>query len=282
MIDALLLKTLRDLRNQVLGWGLGIGALLFLVVALYPSASSAYGDLWQQFPEEWRAFFGLGFSLDTLEGYLGAEFFSYAPLVFAVFAIMAGTDSLAGEESRGTLNLLLAQPVTRTRLALMKLLGLAIANGAVIAITVALLWIAVMVANVEIGAGRVLTALALLWPFGTAVAFLSALLSLAFSGRLMAGTVMAVLLVASYVLDALSNLVSGLEFLRPLFLTEYYQGNQALSAEISWSYTGGMVGILVVAFILILVLFQRRDIGVRAGLRLSLPSRRRQARAVRG
>ncbi|MFH1140445.1 MAG: ABC transporter permease subunit [Chloroflexota bacterium] len=275
MIDPLLRKALSDLRTQVLGWGLGIGALLFLTVALYPSISSAYGDVWKQLPQEWRYFFGLEFSLDTLEGYLSAEFFSYAPLVLAVFAILVGTDALAGEEGRGTLDLLLAQPVSRTRLAFMKLLGLAIANGAVIAIILALLWIATLSVNVEMHAGRVLTAFVLLWPFETAVAFLSVLLSLAFPGRLLAGTVMAVLLVASYILEALANMVSGLETLRPLFLTVYYQGTRALVSEVSWAYVGGLVGIVVVAFVLILVLFQQRDIGVRSGLRLPrLPLRR--------
>ena len=84
------------------------------------------------------------------------------------------------------------------------------------------------------------------------------------------------ILQTSYILEALANMVSGLETLRPLFLTVYYQGTRALVSEVSWGYVGGLAGMMVVTLVLILVLFQRRDIGVRSGLRLPrLPQRRR-------
>ncbi|MBI4297070.1 MAG: ABC transporter permease subunit [Chloroflexi bacterium] len=265
MIDPLLRKSLTDLRVQMVGWGLGVGGLLFLTVLLYPSISSAYGDVWEQFPKEWMAFFGAG-SLNTLEGYLNMEFFSYAPLALSVFAILAGTAALMGEEGQGTLDLLLAQPVGRARLALMKLLGLALANGVIVAIILALFWAAMLFTDAEVAAGRILMAFALLWPFETAVAFISVLLSLALSGRLFAGSLVAIILTASYILDSLANLISGLEPLRPLYPTAYYQGSRALVGDISWGYTAGMLGAMGVALALSILLFQRRDIGVRAAL----------------
>ena len=90
MNSALLRKALMDLRGHVIGWGLGIGGLLALTLALYPSIGAAYGDVIDQMPEEMLAFFGAGASFDTVEGYLSLEFFSYAPLIISIFAIMAG------------------------------------------------------------------------------------------------------------------------------------------------------------------------------------------------
>ncbi len=93
---------------------------------------------------------------------------------------------------------------------------------------------------------------------------------------------MAVVLVASYILDSLANMVSGLESFRPLFLTGYYQGTKALGSQVSWVYIGGLLGVLVAAMVLSVVLFQRRDIGVQSALpplRL-LTGRRRQVRTV--
>ncbi len=51
MRDSLLGKALNDLRAQVLGWGVGLGLLLAMTVALYPSISNLYGDMMEQLPE---------------------------------------------------------------------------------------------------------------------------------------------------------------------------------------------------------------------------------------
>ncbi len=109
MADPLFRKALGDLRGQILGWGIGIGLMLMLTVLLYPSIGSAYADVIDELPEGFLSFLG-GATFDTLEGYLSIEFFSYAPLVLGIFAVMAGSASLVGEESQGTLDLLLAQP----------------------------------------------------------------------------------------------------------------------------------------------------------------------------
>ena len=271
MHEPLLTKTLTDLRVQILGWGIGMGLLLLLTVLLYPSIGSTYSDLVNQLPEHFLAFFGAEFSLDTLEGYLNAEFFTYAPIALAVFAILAGTGSIVGEENQGTLDILLAQPVSRLRLIATKMVGLALANGMVVAILLAMFWVTVPFLDLEVRAGRIMGAFALLWPFMTAIAFLSVLLSLMLSSRLFAGTVMAVILVASYILGSLANLVSGLEPLRPIYLTTYYQGSNALVSEVSSAYTAGLIGILLAASSLSVWLFLRRDIAVQRSIRLPIP-----------
>jgi ABC-2 type transport system permease protein len=262
MGDPLLIKSLRDFRGQILGWGLGIGALLLLTTALYPSVSSIYGEMMDQLPEGFLSFFGAEVSLDTLEGYLSMEFFSYAHMALAVFAILAGTSVIAGEESQGTLELLLAEPVTRLRLGTMKLVALATATAAVMLVVLACFWVGVLTAGVETASIRITVAMALMWLFLLTIAYLSALFSLALPGRLFAGTAMAVLVVASYILESLARMVTGLEPFRPLMVTTYYRGQEALTGQVSWGHVAGLVGILVVAFLLTLVLFQRRDIGV--------------------
>ena len=65
-----------------------------------------------------------------------------------------------------------------------------------------------------------------------------------------------------------TNLISWLEPMRPIFLTAYYQGSNALVSEVSWAYTTGLVGIMLGALFLIVWLFLRRDIGVQSPIRL--------------
>lgn len=262
MHEPLLTKTLGDLRTQMLGWGLGVGFLLFLTVLLYPSIGPAYEKVINELPKEFHAFWGAGLDIGSFEGYLAVEFFNYTPIALAVFAILAGTASILGEETQGTLDILLAHPTSRIRLVSAKLAGLAIANGIVVIILLAICFATLAFMDIDVKIGRTLGAFLLLWPYLTAISFLSVLLSLILSSRLFAGTVMAVLIVASFTLDSLANLESGLEALRPIYLTTYYQGSNALGSEISWAYTAGLLGILFVALSLNMWLFVRRDIAV--------------------
>ena len=85
-------------------------------------------------------------------------------LAIAVFAILAGTGSIVGEENQGTLDILLAQPVSRLRLIATKMVGLALANGMVVAILLAMFWVTVPFLDLEVRGrpyhGSIRTALA--------------------------------------------------------------------------------------------------------------------------
>ncbi len=170
---------------------------------------------------------------------------------------------------------MLSQPVSRIRLLLTKVAGLVIATGLIVAILILLFWIIAPFIDLDVKAGRIINAFVLLWPFEVAMVSLSVLLSLLLSNRVIAGSLMAIYIVTSYILDSLSNLISGLEPFRPLFVTRYYQGEAALGTEISWTYLAILTAIIVIALLLSLFIFVRRDIGTE--LRLSLPLRRGRA-----
>ena len=148
---------------------------------------------------------------------------------------------------------------------------LVLVNGMVVAILIAIFWLAILFVNVDMSTGRIIGSLSLLWPFLTTIAFLSMLLSLIFSSRIFAGTIMAVSLVTSFVLGSLANFVPELEPLRPLYLTTYYQGSNALVSEVSLIYTAGLILIMFGASLFNVWLFLRRDIGVQRQIRLPTP-----------
>lgn len=76
------------------------------------------------YPDAMKAMFGLD-EFTTPTGYLSSVLFSFmAPLIFVSFAIGMATDSTAGEKERRTLDLLMANPVTRTQIVLGKFAAL--------------------------------------------------------------------------------------------------------------------------------------------------------------
>ena len=83
----------------------------------------------------------LGWVIASGTGYWAA--FILAPLVLLIFAIGAGAGAVAGEEERGTLDLVLAHPVRRRDFVLQRfaaLVGLIAALAGVLLLSVALGW----------------------------------------------------------------------------------------------------------------------------------------------
>lgn len=260
MVDPLLAKALRDLRGQIIGWGLALGALQALIVAMFPTVADQFADV--EYPEAILAFFGNVADFTTIEGWLVVEFFSYAGLILSIFAIIAGTAALAGEENEGTMDMLLSQPVTRTRLLIVKVVSLTIAIGVVVLMTLLFTLAAGLAVAVELPIGRLLGAFGLLWYFVVVVALISVALSVLFGERRTPGILVALLLVASYLIDSMANLVTEIEVLRPALLHVYYQADDALVGEVRWGYTIGLGAVLIAALLASRFLFQRCDIGV--------------------
>jgi ABC-2 type transport system permease protein len=271
MSDPLFRKAMLDLRGQVLGWGLGMGAMLALTVTLFPSISDLYGELLSELPDTWAGLIGDG-DLSTLAGYLSVEFFSYAPIAFAVFAILAGGALIVGEETNGTMDLLLSQPVTRLRFALVKLSAFTVSLVLIVGITSIGFVIAALLIGEASSLGRFFNAFLLLLPFQMMVALAAAMLAQLFASRLAGGTILAGVLVVSYMLDALSGVSQMLVDLRPIYLTSYFQGVEALNGDVSWGYLGVSliaVGVLAIANV---AFFVRRDIAVGGVLHLPKPA----------
>ncbi len=111
-------KSVRDVRGAALIGGLSAALLAFIDSAVYPPYRDALESY--EYPAAVRGMLGEAGSLASPEGFMTAQFFNLMPLLFVTLVIIAGTAATAGEESAGTLDLLLAQPLRRARLLLVR------------------------------------------------------------------------------------------------------------------------------------------------------------------
>ena len=99
--------------------------VMFLVMGvvigpMYGLIDEALLDFSDQFPEALLALFGGG-DMGTAEGFYQVETFGLmAPIGVMVVAVAIGARALAGEESKNTMGLLLANPIPRSRIVLEK------------------------------------------------------------------------------------------------------------------------------------------------------------------
>src|SRR5438270_1733327 len=114
------LKTLRDFRIAIFGWGVGIGLLMYAVLTAVPSlmgtaeARASLVILAGSF--SWIA---EPVAVDTPGGYATWKY-GFTILVMALWPLLVGSRMLRGEEERGSMDALLSLPRARMRVALEK------------------------------------------------------------------------------------------------------------------------------------------------------------------
>lgn len=258
-------RTLRNGVRAVAWWSVGIVSLVSLQVAVYPSirGNPAMKRLTEDYPEALKAFvaFGGGFDYTTPAGYLGSELFSFVlPLLLMIAAIGAGARAVAGDEEAGTLELVLANPVSRTRLVLDRFAAL-VAEVAIIGVV---LWTALVVAcasaSMHIRAGRLAAAVvdaALLAVLYGAVALLGG----AATGRRAVAIAAAVAAgVAGYIVNALAALVEGLEPAQKASPFYHYAAGDPLRQGLSPGHTALLLTAAAVVAAAAPYAFSRRDV----------------------
>lgn len=258
-----LLKTLRDLRWQIFWYGIGLALMAALVVYIFPSYSDQLGQI--EIPEAMRALIG-NVDYGTAVGFVSAEFLSWTPLVLVVFAIMGGTAALAGEESNGTLDLIMAQPISRARVAIEKLLALLIATLAICGIIYLGWLISVPFVSIDLGYGELAVATLNMVPLLAFFEAFSMWAGVTLPSKGLATGAAVALAVASYFIFYLANIVDAMEPLQQVSVFYHYHGTEVLMDGVHWGGQAFIVALYLLFAGWALLSFQRRDIGATVGL----------------
>jgi ABC-2 type transport system permease protein len=238
MPTEILLQALRERRRSLLWWSLGLASLIALNVAFYPSVrdDEALSDYAKDLPEAVRALFAGG-ELDIVSpvGYLNSQVFALmAPLVLLIFTIGAGAGAVAGEEERGTLDLLLANPVRRRDFVVQRFLALGALVGALTLVVLVTVALGSWLVDLEIGFGKLFAASASTGLLALLFGALALAVGAVRPGRARAVAIAGAVAVAAWIFDGLAQSVDVLEPWRPL--SPYYQalGRNPLREGVPW------------------------------------------------
>src|SRR5256885_7741745 len=271
------LKTLREFRIAILGWGVGMGLLMYVVLAAVPSliatpaARASVVSLGGTF-----AWIAEPIALDTPGGYVTWKY-GLTLLIIAIWPLIACSRLLRGEEERGSLDALLSLPRGRVRVVLEKLA----------AVWTALLGIGLLIALLAFAGGKTASAdfgLGDALLFGLNVALIcgvfgsiALLLSQFTQERGTAAGLTGGLLLIFIVLDMVHRVIPNTEWISRLSPIYYYNLNKPLVPGYGIN-AGALLVLLALSMILSGVaiwLFVRRDIGgtVKLPVWLRLPER---------
>lgn len=264
MLRTITTKTLRDGRRSLFWWSVGLVGLTVLTVATYPAVRDMPGmeDLLKGLPDAILALIGES-DLLSPAGYLNSQLFgAIVPLLFLFYGVAAGAGAIAGEEENRTLDLLLSNPVSRTRVVLEKVLamiiGLLLLGG--------ILWLATylpgLAVDMDLDPLNLVAVVASACLFGFFVGGFALMIGAASGSRGLAIGLGAALGVAGYLVNSLAPLVDGLDWLQRLSPFYYYYEADPLRNGLDPVHAA-VLGVGGIIFVLLAVIgFRRRDVGI--------------------
>ena len=227
-------QALRAARRTLAIWAAAFAGLIALYAVIWPSVrgNTSWRNLFDTLPSTYRALFTASGTIDlsTAGGYLGVELMGFmGPALIAVYAITAGSAAIAGEEDRGGLEVTLSAPVSRVQLFGQRFTALLTGIAALMLTTAAALWIFSAVLGMRLGLGAIASAAAALGIFGLFGGAVAIAVGAATGRPAAARGVAALVVVASYLINALAQVTSALRPARPLSPYYLVLGNEPLA-----------------------------------------------------
>ena len=254
-------------------WGAQAGKLVVVVIGIFlwgllmPIIYSQFGSQFRQMmdtgliPEQF-ANFGGG-NIFSLPGSIALGFIHPISLILvSVFAVGFAASAVAGERQRGTLEVLLARPVSRRTVYVTLLVAMLLFTG---------LAIAGLLAGTLAGAalGGVLDELDLAryplvwlngWLLFAALGSIGLAASVSFDRLSPALGITVAVTIVSYFLQVLGSLWPDAEALQPYSLFHYVKPMEVLEGETDPFGLGLLATVAVIGVIVALIVFPRRDL----------------------
>lgn len=258
---------LQQRRWYTVSWMLGVSAFAALEISFFPSFRNQAAQLNQTFanlPPAVKSLIGDTGNYFSPDNYLNSRvFYLVIPILFAILMIGLGASLLGREENEGTIELLLARPLSRARLLLGKALCGLLITGI---IAVGSLLITIGLSKVvglpnsfaEISAAMLLSYLMCLI-FGALAFMLTAVGGVA---RGLSIGVATAVFVASYVLTGLAGTVHWLQWPARFLPYYYFQPDKVLNGQYTWRTMAVFAAVSIALYLIGWVGFRRRDIGI--------------------
>ncbi|HEV3497016.1 MAG TPA: ABC transporter permease subunit [Actinomycetes bacterium] len=260
-------RLVRDRRWSTLWWALGFVGLTLFTAALYPSIKNqpSLEELLANMPQALRSAIGYDAAvpLSSPAGYLQARLYStLAPLLAVVFGIGAGAGAIGGSEEAGTLELLLANPVTRGRVLLERYL----ATFGLLAGLVAVLAVALLILGPPFGAlegiptGNVVGACVAVFALGLLHGSLAFAIGAAAGRRGVAVAVATAVAVAGYLVETVLAAAGDLGIVRQLSPWHWYLDRNLLAEGATLAAILLPLSVSAVLVATAWALYRRRDL----------------------
>lgn len=247
------------LRGAII-WGAALGLYSVAMVASFTAIAGdadQLNQLMEAYPKGMLEAFGIT-DLGDPANYIHSQVFAFAPLALSFFPILALANAIAGAEERGTIDVLLGNPLPRWQVVVGNFLAVTLSLLVVFVLVGALTWGTAVLVGVDITLRQTAEAVFNLWPICLLFGGLALLCSALFHRRVFAVAIPSFLLFGTYLIDTIGRASEDLEDLRPASAFYYY--GSAIENGIDWTNFAGLMLIALLLMILAVLAFRRRDV----------------------
>lgn len=251
-------KSLADRTTLVVVTGVVLFLLGFWMGPLYNSLEDSLAEMAADLGDGLTRMFG---DLATPEGWLNAEMYSImAPAVVFYVAISSGARTFATEEEERSIGLLVANPLSRTSIAVQKAAATVLHVVSVTALCGLGTWLGVQVGSLDVPTSSVAAINFHLALLGVVVAGLAMLVAVVTGRRVVSMVTAGAITLVVYVWGAFAPQSDALEGLAVLSPWHWYFGFDPLVNGVDWGYAAllALLGAVLVsgsAWV-----FRRRDL----------------------
>lgn len=261
-MKTILTKTLYEKRWTILFWSIGVILMSLLMLTFYPTFKQGeFDQVLKSLPKSFQGLVGNADSYKTVPGYVAQQVFALRiPLLTLVMSVTLFTSLLAGDEGNGTLQTLLAQPVSRLRVFIEKFVAGALTSLVICSAAIIGVLGGVLIVHEHIGIGHLAEATIGVWLLTLVFGTIGFALGAITGKRGMAGGVAGLVTFASYMITSFAANVSSLTTVEKLSPFHYYNNPATAQYGLRLHNVLVMVVVIVVLLIVSSVVFIRRDI----------------------
>ncbi len=264
----ILISSMRTRRTAMIWYSLAGGLLAIAIGMIYSSIVERIdlASYLNEFPPEMLAAFGmssniLGTTEITYAGFMSFEFFPWFGIALVIYALVASGSQVASEVENGTMDMVLANPVPRWVYVISKFLGLLVPLLIIGLVCGGFAAAGGLLQGLEVPVNRFLYLGAIMGLFGSAFAGVGILLSVVTLSSQRSQMILAVIVIAQYVMDVVSKISADWEWIAPYTLFHYYDPGRILES-FDWFWSPFIIfGVFAIVGPLAAVwFFQRRDL----------------------
>jgi ABC-2 type transport system permease protein len=265
---ATIIWELRQRKTAILWWTIGSVVLSAVILFLYPSIhdkASQLNEAINQLPAGIRQLKTGGANAVNVAdpvSFLNSQlFYATLPILWIILAVTRGSATLGRDEQNHTLELLLARPISRSRLLFAKAISLLAEFAIIGGLTLLAITALCPTFDLRIASGRL--ALAALYTILFSLSFGMIAFALQAAGGLTRRAASAIAVVAGfggYLLASLSGLTDWLKIPAKLAPYHYFAPDKILHGQTVTGLNVYLIGICAVAIAVSYLGFRRRDI----------------------
>lgn len=251
-------------RWSMFWWSFGVAAFIFINMIFYPSFKDQAAEMEKSFgslSESTVAFIGGSTDFFSPVGFLNSQiFFIMLPLLLGILAISLGSSLLARDEQDGTIELLLARPISRTKLLLGKMLAIVGIVVLVAVIGFIITAVAAKIVGIDVSVVYIATATLVCFLMSLCFGLISFLLTSLGRARAASMAVGSFVALGGYIVSSLAATVTWLEWISRIFPFHYYHPEDVLVGNFEESAVLIFATISVICCVLSVLFFRKRDL----------------------